>query len=93
MIINIYSCTFYDYLLTSPLTESGLLTTAASATASCSISALSTSNGPIRKQPPPPPPPPPPPHPHPCYDHLHERSLFTTFSESNSVSIQGPFDL
>lgn len=28
-----------------------------------------------------------------CYDHLHKRSLFTTFSESNSVSIQGPFDL
>lgn len=35
-------------LLTPPLTVSGLLTTAASATALCSIKALSTSNGPMR---------------------------------------------
>lgn len=33
---------------TSPLTGSGLLTTADSTTAGCSISALSTSNGPMR---------------------------------------------
>ena len=37
-----------SWLLTSPRTGSGLLTTADSRTASCSINALSTSKGPIR---------------------------------------------
>lgn len=35
-------------IITSPLRGSGLLTTAVSTTAGCSIRALSTSNGPMR---------------------------------------------